>query len=150
MKFEDKEVNAFVVAKVDLDDITFTGLLFISSHSRILQRGNAFMNLLVDINPPQWSFNTMFVWLIFWVNVRKLLEFQKLFIPLPSIVGFYLAHFFTKNSLLLYFIFFVLKSLIGMWFVLHNFWDLNIWLANMSLKSFCKLIVADVVIATSV
>lgn len=33
------------------------------------------------------------------------------------------------------------------WFVLHNFWDLNIWLAGMSLKSFCKLIVANVVLA---
>lgn len=33
------------------------------------------------------------------------------------------------------------------WFVLHNFWDLNIWLAGMSLKSFCKLIVADVILA---
>lgn len=37
-----------------------------------------------------------------------------------------------------------------MWFVLHNFWDLNIWLAGMSLKSFCKLIVADVVLAMAV
>lgn len=36
------------------------------------------------------------------------------------------------------------------WFVLHNFWDLNIWLAGMSLKSFCKLIVADVILAMAV
>ena len=34
-----------------------------------------------------------------------------------------------------------------MWFVMHNFWDLNIWLAGMSLKSFCKLIVAGVILA---
>lgn len=33
------------------------------------------------------------------------------------------------------------------WFVLHNYWDLNIWLAGMSLKSFCKLIVASVTLA---
>lgn len=33
------------------------------------------------------------------------------------------------------------------WFVWHNFWDLNIWLAGMSLKSFCKLIVASVILA---
>lgn len=37
-----------------------------------------------------------------------------------------------------------------MWFVMHNYWDLNIWLAGMSLKSFCKLIVADVVLALAV
>lgn len=36
------------------------------------------------------------------------------------------------------------------WFVMHNFWDLNIWLAGMSLKSFCKLIVADVILAMAV
>ena len=38
----------------------------------------------------------------------------------------------------------------GTWFVLHNFWDLNIWLAGMSLKSFCKLIVANVVLAMAI
>lgn len=37
-----------------------------------------------------------------------------------------------------------------MWFVMHNFWDLNIWMAGMSLKSFCKLIVANVVLAMAV
>lgn len=36
------------------------------------------------------------------------------------------------------------------WFVLHNFWDLNIWLAGMSLKSFCKLIVASVILAMAI
>lgn len=36
------------------------------------------------------------------------------------------------------------------WFVMHNFWDLNIWVAGMSLKSFCKLIVADAIMAMAV
>lgn len=36
------------------------------------------------------------------------------------------------------------------WFVLHNFWDLNIWLAGMSLKSFCKFIIANVAVAMAV
>ncbi|XWS39398.1 hypothetical protein CRYUN_Cryun18bG0051100 [Craigia yunnanensis] len=76
--------------------------------------------------------------------------FPILFIPLPSVSGFYLAHFFTKKSLPSYFAFVVLGSLMVMWFVLHNFWDLNIWLAGMFLKSFCKLIVADVVLAIAV
>ncbi|OMP11412.1 hypothetical protein CCACVL1_00533 [Corchorus capsularis] len=76
--------------------------------------------------------------------------FPILFIPLPSVAGFYLARFFTKKSLPSYFAFVVLGSLMVMWFVLHNFWDLNIWLAGMSLKSFCKLIVADVVLAMAV
>ncbi|XVF66748.1 hypothetical protein PTKIN_Ptkin10aG0062400 [Pterospermum kingtungense] len=76
--------------------------------------------------------------------------FPILFIPLPSVAGFYLARFFTKKSLPSYFAFFVLGSLMVMWFVMHNFWDLNIWLAGLSLKSFCKLIVADVVLAIAV
>ncbi|CAN1858081.1 hypothetical protein LINPERHAP1_LOCUS42723 [Linum perenne] len=76
--------------------------------------------------------------------------FPILFLPLPSVTGFYLARFFTKKSLPSYFIFVVLGSLMVSWFVLHNFWDLNIWLAGMSLKSFCKLIVANVVLAMAV
>lgn len=69
---------------------------------------------------------------------------------MPSVAGFYLARFFTKKSLTSYFAFVVLGSLMVMWFVMHNFWDLNIWLAGMSLKSFCKLIVADVVLAIAI
>ncbi|KAL7197211.1 hypothetical protein ACSBR1_037099 [Camellia fascicularis] len=79
-----------------------------------------------------------------------LVGFPILFLPLPSVVGFYLARFFTKKSLPSYFAFVVLGSLMVTWFVLHNFWDLNIWLAGMSLKTFCKLIVASVVLAMAV
>ncbi|XP_050223674.1 uncharacterized protein LOC126673537 [Mercurialis annua] len=76
--------------------------------------------------------------------------FPILFLPLPSIAGFYLARFFTKKSLPSYFAFVVLGSLMVIWFVLHNFWDLNIWLAGMSLKSFCKLIVTSVILAMAI
>ncbi|CAL1407826.1 unnamed protein product [Linum trigynum] len=76
--------------------------------------------------------------------------FPILFLPLPSVTGFYLARFFTKKSLPSYFAFVVLGSLMVAWFVMHNFWDLNIWLAGMALKSFCKLIVANVVLAMAV
>lgn len=71
-------------------------------------------------------------------------------LPLPSVSGFYLARFFVKKSLPSYFAFVVLGSLMVMWFVMHNFWDLNIWLGGMSLKSFCKLIVAGVVLALTI
>ncbi|KMS99436.1 hypothetical protein BVRB_2g045560 [Beta vulgaris subsp. vulgaris] len=70
-------------------------------------------------------------------------------LPLPAASGFYLARFFIKKSLPSYFAFVVLGSLMVMWFVMHNFWDLNIWLAGMSLKSFCKLIVAGVFLAVA-
>ncbi|KAJ0045241.1 hypothetical protein Pint_06133 [Pistacia integerrima] len=71
-------------------------------------------------------------------------------IPLPSVSGFYMARFFTKKSLPSYFAFCLLGSLIVTWFVVHNFWDLNIWLAGMPLKSFCKLIVADIILAMAI
>lgn len=36
------------------------------------------------------------------------------------------------------------------WSVMNTFWDLNIWMAGMSIKSFCKLLVASIVVALSV
>ncbi|KAI4343462.1 hypothetical protein L6164_010805 [Bauhinia variegata] len=76
--------------------------------------------------------------------------FPVVFLPLPSVAGFYLARFFLRKSLTSYFAFVILGGLIVTWFVLHNFWDLNIWLAGMSLKSFCKLIVANVFLAMGI
>lgn len=72
------------------------------------------------------------------------------FLPLPSVAGFYLARFFTKKSVPSYFAFVVLGSLMVTWFVMHNFWDLNIWMAGMSLKSFCKLVILNVVLALTI
>ncbi|XP_061989600.1 uncharacterized protein LOC133708162 [Rosa rugosa] len=76
--------------------------------------------------------------------------FPVLFLPLPSVAGFYLARFFTKKSVPSYFAFVVLGSLMVTWFVMHNFWDLNIWMAGMSLKSFCKLVILNVVLALTI
>ncbi|CAN4090242.1 unnamed protein product [Withania somnifera] len=76
--------------------------------------------------------------------------FPVLFVPLPSVAGFYLARFFTKKSVSSYFTFVVLGSLMVIWFVMHNYWDLNIWMSGMPLKSFCKLIVGSVILAMAV
>ncbi|PRQ37407.1 hypothetical protein RchiOBHm_Chr4g0402251 [Rosa chinensis] len=76
--------------------------------------------------------------------------FPVLFLPLPSVAGFYLARFFTKKSVPSYFAFVVLGSLMVTWFEMHNFWDLNIWMAGMSLKSFCKLVILNVVLALTI
>ncbi|GMH27384.1 hypothetical protein Nepgr_029227 [Nepenthes gracilis] len=73
-----------------------------------------------------------------------------LLLPLPSASGFCLARFFRKKSLSSYFVFVVLGSLMVMWFVMHNFWDLSLWLAGVSLKSLCKLIVASIVLAVAI
>ncbi|KAI4962597.1 hypothetical protein ZWY2020_028771 [Hordeum vulgare] len=42
--------------------------------------------------------------------------FPLVFLPLPMMSGYYVARFFTKKSLLMV-----------LWFVVHNYWDLNIW-----------------------
>ncbi|KAG6422465.1 hypothetical protein SASPL_119037 [Salvia splendens] len=76
--------------------------------------------------------------------------FPIMFLPLPSAAGYCLARFFTKKSLSSYSAFVVLGSLMVAWFMLHNYWDLNIWIAGMSLKSFCKLIVGSVLLAMAV
>ncbi|EES08581.2 uncharacterized protein LOC8083166 [Sorghum bicolor] len=76
--------------------------------------------------------------------------FPVMFLPLPMISGYYVARFFTKKSLSSYFTFVALASLMVLWFVVHNYWDLNIWLAGMPLKSFTKYIVAAVIMAMAV
>lgn len=76
--------------------------------------------------------------------------FPVLFLPLPSVAGYCLARFFTKKSLSSYSAFVVLGSLMVAWFMMHNYWDLNIWIAGMSLKAFCKLIVGSVLLAMAV
>lgn len=81
---------------------------------------------------------------------NKVVCYSLQFLPLPMISGFYLARFFTKKSLSSYFAFVTLASLMVLWFVMHNYWDLSIWMAGMSLKSFCKYIVASIILAMAV
>ncbi|CAM0873777.1 unnamed protein product [Alopecurus aequalis] len=76
--------------------------------------------------------------------------FPLVFLPLPMISGYYVAMFFTKKSLSSYFTFVAISSLMVLWFVVHNYWDLNIWIAGMPLKSFTKYIVAAVIMAMAV
>jgi hypothetical protein len=66
------------------------------------------------------------------------------------ISGYYAARFFTKKSLSSYFTFVAIASMMVLWFVVHNYWDLNIWIAGMPLKSFTKYVVAAVIMAMTV
>uniref|UniRef100_A0A0D9XSK9 No exine formation 1 n=1 Tax=Leersia perrieri TaxID=77586 RepID=A0A0D9XSK9_9ORYZ len=76
--------------------------------------------------------------------------FPVMFLPLPMISGYYAARFFTKKSLSSYFTFVAIASMMVLWFVVHNYWDLNIWVAGMPLKSFTKYVVAAVIMAMTV
>lgn len=72
------------------------------------------------------------------------------FIPLPMIAGFCFARFFTRKSLSSYFTFVALATLMVLWFVVHNYWDLNIWLAAMPLKTLTKYLVLGIMLAMAV
>ncbi|KAJ4794973.1 No exine formation 1 [Rhynchospora pubera] len=72
------------------------------------------------------------------------------FILLPMIAGFCLAQFFTRKSLSSYFTFVALATLMVLWFVVHNYWDLNIWLAAMPLKTLTKYLVLGIMLAMTV
>jgi hypothetical protein len=69
------------------------------------------------------------------------------FIPVPMISGFCFARFFTRKSLSSYFTFVALGTLMVLWFVVHNYWDLNIWLAAMPLKTLTKYLVLGIMLA---
>lgn len=55
-----------------------------------------------------------------------------------------------KKNLLSYFIFAVTASVPVAWFVVHNFWFLNVWLGGVMLKSTCKLLIGSAMLALAV
>ena len=69
------------------------------------------------------------------------------FLPAPIVAGYCISQFFMKKNLPSYFIFVVSASLPISWFVVHNYWGLNIWLDGMALRSLCKFIIASSVLA---
>ncbi|KAH6558160.1 hypothetical protein KP509_1Z076600 [Ceratopteris richardii] len=68
-------------------------------------------------------------------------------LPAPLIASFYLSHFCMKKNLLSYLAFAVAASVPVTWFIVHNFWFLNVWLGGVMLKSTCKLLIASSVLA---
>lgn len=72
------------------------------------------------------------------------------FLPAPLVASFYLSHFCMKKNISSYFIFAVTASVPVAWFVVHNFWFLNVWLGGVMLKSTCKLLIGSAVLALAV
>lgn len=72
------------------------------------------------------------------------------FLPAPLVSSFYISHFCMKKNLLSYFIFAVTASVPVAWFVVHNFWFLNVWLGGVMLKSTCKLLIGSAMLALAV
>ncbi|MCO5577316.1 hypothetical protein L7F22_031144 [Adiantum nelumboides] len=72
------------------------------------------------------------------------------FFPAPLVASFYLSHFCMKKNISSYFIFAATASVPVAWFVVHNFWFLNVWLGGLMLKSTCKLLISSAVLALAV
>lgn len=56
-----------------------------------------------------------------------------MFLFAPIAFGFYLGKFFIQKNLSSYFIFIATTNVVVGCFVVHHYWDLNIWLVGMAL-----------------
>lgn len=72
------------------------------------------------------------------------------FLPAPIISAFCLSQFFLKKNTIFYAVFVITAIVPVTWFVVHNFWSLNIWLGGVPLKSLCRYIIAAAVLAMSI
>ena len=72
------------------------------------------------------------------------------FFPAPLVSAFYISHFCMKKTLSSYFIFAIAASVPFAWFIVHNFWFLNVWLGGVMLKSICKLLIGSGALALAV
>eukprot|EP00249_Psilotum_nudum_P022608 c28580_g1_i2 orf=3-3230(-) len=71
-------------------------------------------------------------------------------LPVPLVSAFYISNFFVKRSLFSYFIFAITASMPLTWFVIHNLWFLNTWLAGLSVKDLCKHLIIIAILALAI
>lgn len=82
--------------------------------------------------------------------------YQPLFIccvqlvPAPVIAAYFISQFFLNKNLVSYAVFVAAGVVPVAWFVVHNFWSLNIWLGGAPLKTICKFVIGGAVLAMSV
>lgn len=72
------------------------------------------------------------------------------FLPAPLVSAFYISHFCVKKNLYSYFIFAITASVPVAWFVVQNFWFLNVWVGGVALKTICKYLIASAVLAFAI
>lgn len=73
-----------------------------------------------------------------------------MFLPAPVIAAYFIAQFFLNKSIVSYTISVVAAVVPLTWFVVHNFWYLNIWLGGAPLQTICKYIIGGAVVAMGV
>jgi hypothetical protein len=66
------------------------------------------------------------------------------------VAGYYLSYFLTKKTVWSYFIFAFAASVPAVWFVLHNFYDLTVWLGGFSIKNLCHIINASILLGLTI
>ncbi|KAL2652734.1 hypothetical protein R1flu_020862 [Riccia fluitans] len=69
------------------------------------------------------------------------------FFPASIVAAHFLSQFCLKKSVISYFIAVVAATVPATWFVVHNFYNLNVWLGGVNIKHICQLIVGSVVLA---
>lgn len=72
------------------------------------------------------------------------------FLPAPVAAAYFISQFFLRKDLVSYAIFVVAAMVPLTWFVVQNFWYLNIWLGGAPLQTVCKYIIAGAVVAMGV
>lgn len=72
------------------------------------------------------------------------------FLPAPIVAAYFIAQFFLNKDIISYAIFVVAAVVPLIWFVVHNFWYLNIWLGGAPLQTVCKYIIGGAVVAMGV
>lgn len=71
-------------------------------------------------------------------------------IPAPAIGAVYLAQYYSSGGAPSYFIFLLSATLSAAWFILHNFWFLDVSLGGMPIKTICGLLLGSLVLALAV
>lgn len=71
-------------------------------------------------------------------------------VPAPVIAAYFISQFFLNKNLVSYAVFVAAGVVPVAWFVVHNFWSLNIWLGGAPLKTICKFVIGSAVLAMSV
>ncbi|BBM96840.1 hypothetical protein MPTK1_1g01090 [Marchantia polymorpha subsp. ruderalis] len=69
------------------------------------------------------------------------------FFPASIIAAFFLSQFCLRKNVISYFVAVLAASVPATWFVVHNFYNLNVWLGGVNIKHICQLIVGSILLA---
>eukprot|EP00271_Cylindrocystis_brebissonii_P003782 TRINITY_DN15034_c0_g1_i1.p1 TRINITY_DN15034_c0_g1~~TRINITY_DN15034_c0_g1_i1.p1 ORF type:complete len:1089 (-),score=216.57 TRINITY_DN15034_c0_g1_i1:498-3764(-) len=71
-------------------------------------------------------------------------------LPAPALAAVYLAHFLSSGSIVSYLIFMTATGLSAAWFILYNFWILQVSLGGLPCAQICQLLIASLLLAMAI